>query len=761
MKKNIQRKYSYIINKKKETSENNKENTNSSLGSDLDEIDDIFFDGNLLSNNNVEEANVKKTNISQYYEAHVICKCGHHFKNDNLSEIFFLTEEEVVAFSLKSDIKCPSCNLELDIVNSIKLETPYSIGNVFRKKFFLFEEEKKIRLVLFKERIQYNKKGKVFIQKERKSITFNTEEKTFFYSENHSHLKNGHVIGISNRNFYNVFFNFFNETQDDKVCFNLKNVQNVFRNYDLDVINPLNRFMGILIENLEKKDVDRVITYIDFINYNNFDFRLREKNLNLISFLNKSKISHYDIKQKNNNIITGYVDSLSIIASIVQYPYNSNILFIKGKEFFVEILKNNILSLPNNSYLKKEKPTSPTDILIEAFNFKNIYELYYNKKHLKSAIRNDYPDLILNNSNIEKLKNLEETKHKENSNSNFLYVSSNPVLTFITAIEWLKNDLNQNKNKIFLPKVAFNTIHSWDDLSFFISMSKYIDKEQILYLCNKFELNDFIFIFKRLVNIYNYERINENIFYNFETKIQIVKYIFKTVKKENLELEKFPYHSMIDILKFLNELYGEDIRKNIKDIFKCQNIHEIIELHDSLYKKVLIKNNKDNDEKIRNFCDNFKEIKYTVVGNVSFKLIDNIDDLLEEGYFMKHCVGTYATQLAKGKHLIFSVKDLDTEERATLEFYDMGNNGFPRENTNGRSFVWCFNQLKSKHNGKASKNIIEKFKIFNKKLQKSGLQTKINENSYDLLIEEKKELITENEQLILNGFNNDDDILPF
>ncbi len=743
----MQRKYSYIINKRKrkEVLDNNEENTLSNFSEDLDEVNDVSFDSIFSSVNSLE-----KSNQNKYYESQIICKCGHHYKNDNLSSIFFMSNIDIFAFNLNNNIKCPKCNSKLDIVNSIKLSSAYSYTNVFRKKFFLFEEEKKIRLVFFGELIQYNKKGKVFIQKIRKSITFNIEEKRFFYSESSNNSNKKTVIGISNRNFFDVFSNFFKEAKDDKVCLTEINTQNVFRNYYLDVIKPLNRFMNILTKSIESKDFDRVMKYVDFINSNDFDFHFRESNLSLNTFFDNSKKDYHDIKEKNFNIINEYIRNLSIIASVLQYPYNANILFIKGKEFFSDILRSNILTLPNSSYLKKEKPSSPVDIIIESFKFKILYQLNYSRKYLKSSIRNDYPNLILNDSNIEKLKKLEE--FKENNNSDLFPFNS--VLSHVKAIEWLKKDLNRNENKIFLPKVAFNKINSWDNLIYFTSISKYIDKKQILYLCDKFDLNDFIYLFKRINNIYHYENIEEKSFYNFESKIQTIKYILKISKEENLILENFPYDYITDILRCLKELRGSDVRKNVKEIFKCKNIQEITDLHDNVYKKVLIKNNKDNDEKIRNFCNNFKEIKYSVVDNVSFKLIDNIDDLLEEGSFMHHCVGTYASQLAQGKHLIFSVKDLDTEERATLEFYNLNHNGFFEKNTN----IWNFNQLKSKYNSKASKNIIEKFKIFNKKLQKSGLQTKVNENSYDLLI--KDEINTSN-QVVINDFINNEDEITF
>lgn len=736
----MQRKYSYIIKKRKELLGDAEENSNSNLGSDLNEIkdikfdDDLFFDDDLINSSDSESLRKTESNVHKHYDANVICKCGHHFKYDNLSIIFFLSIKDTFSFNEKNDIKCPKCNLKLDIVNSIKLENSYSKSNVFRKKYFLFEEEEKVRIVLLKEYIQYNKKGKIFIQKDRKSITFNKKEKTFFYSGKFNNSKDKIIIGVSNKNFDTVFSDFFCESYDDKVCLEQKNTQNIFRHYDLDVIEPFNRFMNVLIENLESKDVSRIMTYIDFINYNDFDFYFRDCTLNINPYVNEFNKNKYAIDKFNNKIIKDYANNISIIASIVQYSYNSNILFNKGKDFFIEILIEK--GLPNNSYLKEKKPTSPTDILIEAFRYKTIYALYYNKKNLKSNIKDNYSNLILNDSNIKKIKKWEKDKQTENSNN----IPSN-ILYYISEIESLKIDLHENKKKLFLPKVVFSKMSSWDSLVFFIAISKYLNKEQVLYICNKFDLNDFIFAFKRLNGFHSYESINKKTFNNYDSKIKMINFIFKIQRKENIKLDNFPFDIIIDSLRCLKELYGDERGKYIKDIFRCHNVSQLTELHDSLYKKVLLKKNKDHDEKIRNFCENYKEINTNIIENVSFKLIDNVDDLIDEGSFMKHCIGTYASRLAQGKHLIFSVKDLDTEERATLEFYKINNEKNPFD-TN--SVVWVFSQLKSKYNQKASENIINKFKIFYKKLEKSGLKIKVDNNSYDLLAGEKKSLIVEN-----------------
>jgi hypothetical protein len=753
----MQRKYSYIIKKRKELLSDAEESSNSNLGSDLNEIKDIKFDDDLFDCSNSESLRKSESGVHKHYDANVICNCGHHFKNDDLSIVFFSSFEDIISLNKKNDIKCPKCNLKLDIVNSIKLEHSYSKYNVFRKKFFLFEEEEKVRIVLLTEHIQYNKKGKTFIQKDRKSITFNKKEKTFFYSGKYNNAKDKKIIGISNRNFNDIFSKFFKEASDDKICFDPRNTQNIFRHYDLDVIEPFNKFMSILIDNLDNKDVSRIMNYIDFLNYNDFDFYFRDYPTSISS---KEK-NIYTVRQNNKQLLRGYINNISIISSILQYSYNSNILFNKGKDLFIDILTQR--DLPNTSYLKQKKPTSPTNIFIEAFNYKYVYSLYYIKKNLKSITKDYYPNLILNNTNIEKLKKWEKDKQEKNgyeiNNNNFYSVQAehSNILSYISIIENLKLDLIKNKNNLFLPKTAFNKLTSWDNMMFFISFSRYLNKEQIFYVCNKFDLNDFIFAFKRLNGIYSYENINESTFKNYESKIKMINFIFKIQRKEHIKLDAFPFDVIIDSLRCLKELYGDERRLYIKDIFKCHNTFQLKELHDNLYKKVLLKKNKDNDEKIRNFCEGYKEINTNIIENVSFKLIDNIDDLIEEGSFMKHCVGSYASRLAQGKHLIFSVKDLDTEERATLEFYKINSDNNPF-NTN--SVTWVFSQLKSKYNKKASENIINKFKVFYKKLEKSGLKLKIDNNSYDLLVEERKGLIDENEEFFVNIIDNDN-LLPF
>jgi hypothetical protein len=706
----MQRKYSYIIKEKKNLSFPEDEIFNTSSLFDLEEQRSIY------SSKTKEELD-----ISKYFKANFICKCSHHFKNNELSKIFFLNDSlDLFTFNKKNDIKCPKCNSKLDVVNSIKLENPYSATNVFTKKYSFFKDDDRIKIVLFTTKIQYNKKGKVFIQKDRKSIIFNAKEKTFFYYGTYNNSKNKRIIGVSNQNFVRIFSYFFSSISDwkQKVCYNTFNVQNIFRNYHSDILEPLKNFMYNLIQHLNNKDVERILTYI---NLKNIDFYLNEE------------------LKKNQ-----YIEDLSLISSIIQYSYNSNILFNKGKDFYLSMLQEQ--SLPNNSYLKTKKPTSPSDILKESFKYETLKQLYFCKRNLKIIIKRDYPNLILNNSNIKKLKHWKDNKQE------FSKIKYPTHLDWILNIERLKNDLNKNANNLFLPKIALKQISNWKELHFLFNMSKYLTQQQILYACNKFNLNDFIYVFRRL----NYNR-NESTFNDYENKIQIINFIFKIQKKEKITITSFPYGNVVDSLRFMSELYEYEKNTQIKELLKCHNISQLNELHDNLLAKVTLKQNKDINEKIREFCEKYKKINTNIIENVSFKMIDNVEDLIEEGSYMKHCVGGYASGLARGEHLIFSVKDLDTEERATLEFYKL-NNDNNLFDTN--DVTWVFNQLKSKYNKKASENIINKFKIFYKKLEKSGLKIKVDDNSHDLLAEERKDLISENGEIFINVIN-DDNLLPF
>lgn len=65
------------------------------------------------------------------------------------------------------------------------------------------------------------------------------------------------------------------------------------------------------------------------------------------------------------------------------------------------------------------------------------------------------------------------------------------------------------------------------------------------------------------------------------------------------------------------------------------------------------------------------------VGGITFVRLRTPQELAEEGSIMKHCVATYASDLAKGSSFLWSLRDANGSRIATLEVYIMSN-GRPR-----------------------------------------------------------------------------------
>ena len=93
---------------------------------------------------------------------------------------------------------------------------------------------------------------------------------------------------------------------------------------------------------------------------------------------------------------------------------------------------------------------------------------------------------------------------------------------------------------------------------------------------------------------------------------------------------------------------------------------------------------------------------------------------------MQHCVRTYAQSIANGRCVIFSLKDEATEDRATLEF------SITLEGLK-------FNQLKAKHNARATEKIITTVISFCEKSKIASISD-FHKNTGDLFAEKTGEV---------------------
>ncbi len=135
----------------------------------------------------------------------------------------------------------------------------------------------------------------------------------------------------------------------------------------------------------------------------------------------------------------------------------------------------------------------------------------------------------------------------------------------------------------------------------------------------------------------------------------------------------------------------------LSDILKAKTVQELHDIHNSLSASYMMVLDKKLSENLQKHINNFR---YTE-GNfddISFELIDTPEKFYEESSIMNHCVKTYCSDVSKGHYIIYSVKDLTTNDRATLSI--------------GVSTTFTFNQLKGKNNVKSTDRIIESVKNF-------------------------------------------------
>ena len=169
-----------------------------------------------------------------------------------------------------------------------------------------------------------------------------------------------------------------------------------------------------------------------------------------------------------------------------------------------------------------------------------------------------------------------------------------------------------------------------------------------------------------------------------------------------------------------------DRELGFEEILKCKTPNEIQTIHDHWSQIISLEKMSKFNDGIKSFSNKYFHIKEYSENNIEFRLIDNVVSLSEEGTQMRHCVKSYARGMSEGRHLIFSVKDLSNNERATLQF------GNRKESSELMS--WTFEQLKGKYNSKSSERIIDSIKLFVENfLLKNNIEVNITYKEWDLV----------------------------
>tara|TARA_R110000868_G_scaffold105774_9_gene290438 strand:- start:11747 stop:13888 length:2142 start_codon:yes stop_codon:yes gene_type:complete len=630
------------------------------------------------------------------------CKCG---KNSVLEKDYNkLSIDNIVIPN-----NCKHCKVRILKKDTIILNSNF-FSNVTRQNLSCFNDEDKLKLVLFQEHTSVNLKTKRIFRKEfRKSIVYNKKNKRFYlYDGQKRNLK---VISLSINNIKNNISSLIPEIiLNKKACFNDQNKVRIIRDLKKHLVNPLNEFITLLSDIIDKRDKVRVLSHIEHVK------------LIDIKTVAQTKPSSWGV-DAIKSCTEKYIENISILISIIQYPPLSNLLLTQGKENFIKIINN----APGVSFFRNKKPTSPQDIVSEISKGNLRYNIELQKRYIKQYKNGTNDDLL----SYDDLPFYDKKHHN----------SSVDILTS------LKDKLNKIEN-LKVPSILYkkssqcNYRNPISDTSAFINLIHHTDFEtkEILSLIEKYDYINFFSIIEQVYSqIYEFQN-SANMSGTFdEITKDVVSHVLKLKKNNKNKNKNVSVSFYRDTIRFAKRRDYD-----IKTIFKIKDWDDIITLHDELYSIIQLEKIDKFKKGIEEFSKKYLKIKHSIINGIEFKLIDNIVDLEKESKKMNHCVRSYASGMSKGTHLIFSIKDLETNDMGTMEFYNdtlalEGFNKLENFNTHVKKDFWIFNQLKSRFNKKCTKKIIETILIFGEEvLKKNNIKYSINKTNYDLSIEEKR-----------------------
>ena len=187
-----------------------------------------------------------------------------------------------------------------------------------------------------------------------------------------------------------------------------------------------------------------------------------------------------------------------------------------------------------------------------------------------------------------------------------------------------------------------------------------------------------------------------------------------------------------------------NVEIQLTEILKSKTFDALVDMHNSLSLSFRLIADKKLSEDLKIHIDKFRHTE-GIFDNIKFNLIDTPEKFYEESSVMSHCVKTYCANVAKGSFVIYSVEDLETMDRATLSINIQYSN---IDSDGSKKTIYTFNQLKAKHNAKATETIINSVKDFIKKF----FEIKEYNNCYDLKLPEtiQQAKHIENEMLDFN-----------
>jgi hypothetical protein len=651
--------------------------------------------------------------------------------------------------------KCKKCNGEHQSDITISLNSKLR-DNVVKSNYNVFTDGDLIKLVRFDDLIGVNSSGKsLYMITNKSSICFNKKTKRFYYYR--SYRKGNKIVSIGLRDVYIYLHEFMRRlVLNEKVCFNEANKVCLIRNINKDYIEPFNKFLNILLQFVDKRDVDRLTHFLEPLKVID------------VPTVNQSQIKGLELMRSSNsinfkNLTNSVISNFHLVISLIQYPNLSVLLFNLKKEKYINLLDQ---SAPV-SFFKKRKDLSQREIVqniyIGKINYlkqvrRGEFKYYGNKEKgvTYSQIKKRFSKILIPEhfSKYKKdMKSIEDfaLKNKLICKDFDPFDSPDDIVTYNTLsqlktieqtseyVKFLrKNKLPKYIIKDFLESPE-GSLMSMCQTYYSMLYNEILDESEFCSLAKKYKLFPFVSILSEYFHIIDYHESHNYVSSYEEAKEQnvFVKHFMNVYFNKSSHETREAYND-----DFLRTNFIRTYRDTIEifkerglgfdEIFKCKTIRDIVRIHDHWSQIISLEKMKKFNDGIKSFSQKYSHIKEYSENDIQFKLIDNVNSLSEEGSKMKHCVKSYARGMSEGYHLIFSVKDLINGERATLQFQ--------RKIEKNGLISWTFSQLKGKYNSQASERIIASIKLFVENLLlKNSIKVNISYKEWDLVIKNENE----------------------
>lgn len=409
--------------------------------------------------------------------------------------------------------------------------------------------------------------------------------------------------------------------------------QNTFNKIDLgEIVKTVDRFF--------QKDDELEVTE-DFIHVHSFIGRIG-------SFV--SDVENIDIVNellseiKFNAGIEVLKKIISSFLGIICYSNLSTIAMTKGPKFLFDLMQN--CPLPSIEYMEKSGATSPLKIFNYLVNLKN--------KQIQNELDSDDLNKIgyrfINEQGREFLIKYDSKRFDENSGkvakvSNNLFVRDQVIERQISPF-------------------IFNKISKFSDYENLMKYLRFITYEQLISLCRKHDKEFLIQSYKLFEFRFDvdYDRILQF--------LGLIEDFCRTVdfnKEGELNfssIAKYDLNIYDDCQRMLTEL---DWDFN-KVFYKIKKHSKLLGFHDNLVKHRSYLNDLEVNQKYVDFSNKFKYLE-EYVGNISVKLIQTPEKLVEKANLMKNCAASYVRRVAMGEYITFNVYDKNPQ-RKQEDFYE-------------------------------------------------------------------------------------------